>query len=402
MSASTTAAPPVRRGLGWRYLVAVFAVTQTVGYGSMIQSFAVLLTPMAETLGASRTEITTAAGISTLVGALVAVPVGALLDRYGGRAMMTCGSCIGVAAVLMWSAAADLGQLYLAFVLVGAALAMSTYEAAFAVLVVAADAEHRDRAIIAVTMITGLATSFYYALTAWLEGHLGWRSTLLVLAASLAVLAVPAHLFAVPDRAAHVSGVVTHGGVGVGAALRDPSFWLLSLAFVAQNGATSAFLVMMVTWFRDAGHSPSTAAAMPIALGVLQVISRAVLSPLSRRFGMTRVTTVGFAVQGVGLLALPLVGTSVPLTLLCVAAFGFGHGIGVVARPSIIADAFGVLAFASILAVMTVPVALSRAGAPIAAAALGDWRFLTLTGAATLVAALALVPLCLRRRAATP
>lgn len=377
-----------------RRLIAVFAATNTVAYGALIQAFTVLLIPMSESLGAARTEITVAATISTLVGAFAAVPVGSLLDRYGGRALMTTGSAIGVGAVLLWSQAQNLGQLYLAFTMVGLALAMSTYEAAFAVLVVAVDTRHRDGAIVAVTMICGLATSFYYFLAGWLDTMIGWRSTLLVLAAILAVVAVPMHLWAVPDRATHLRRVTQRSGEPVGSALRSTRFWLLVTAFVAQSGATAAFLLMMVTYFRDIGHAPTTAAAMPIAVGVLQIVSRMALAPLARRFGMTQVTTASFALQGLGLVAMPLAGASVPWTLLCVAGFGLGYGISVVARPSIVADAFGVARFAGILAVMTVPIALSRAGAPLAAAWLADWRFLVLIGIGTLLAAAALVPLC--------
>ncbi|MFC8528123.1 MFS transporter [Nocardia sp. NPDC057227] len=392
MSAELTSAPAAPPDLRWKRLVGVFALTNTVTYGALIQAFTVLLVPMSEALRVSRTEVAVAATISTLIGAFAAVPIGTMLDRYGGRLLMTAGSAIGVAAVLLWSKATGLPQLYLAFVLVGLALAMSTYEAAFAVLVVVTDTRHRDGAIIAVTMICGLATSFYYFLAGWLEGQIGWRHTLVALALILAVVAVPAHLWAVPGRTAHSLRVTGRHGVPVGAALRSPGFWFMVVAFVAQSGVTSAFLLMMVTWFRDVGFSPTVAAALPIGVGVLQIASRMGLAPLARRFGMARVTAVSFAVQGAGLLALPLAGTSLPLTLACVGAFGLGYGISVVARPSIVAETFGVARFGSILALMTVPIALSRAGTPLAAAWIGDWRFLVLLGAACLLAALALLP----------
>ncbi|MGV9823252.1 MFS transporter [Nocardia xishanensis] len=379
-------------GLRFR-LIAVFAVTQTVGYGAMIQAFTVLLVPMSEALAVSRTQIAAAATISTLVGALAAVPVGNVLDRYGGRAMMTAGSALGVGAIVLWSQAQGLAQLYLAFSLIGLALATSTYEAAFAVLVVATEPRHRDSAIVAVTTIVGLATSLYYFVAGWLETEWGWRATLVLLAVGSAVIVVPAHLWAVPGRVAHVSRVSQRTGVPFGDALRDRRFWLLVVSFVAQSGATSAFLLMMVTYFRDIGYSPVTAAALPITVGVAQIGSRLALAPLARRFGMTRVTGASFAVQGLGLLALPLAGMSLPSTLACVVAFGLGYGTSVIARPSIVADSFGVPRFAAIFAVMTVPIALSRAGAPLAATWLGDWRFLVATGVAGLVAAAALIPL---------
>lgn len=375
-----------------RRLVWVFVLTNTVGYGALIQSFTVLLLPMSRDLDASRTAVAGATTLATLVGALAAIPIGTLLDRYGGRALMSTGSAIGVVGVLVWARAEDLPTLYTAFLLIGLALAMSTYEAAFAVLVVATDAAGRDRAFVIVTMLTGLGTSLYYPLTGWLESQIGWRMTLLVLAASLALTALPAHLWALPGRAAHTRRIVARAGLRVGHAMRSVRLWLLLLAFVAQAGATSAFLVAMVTYFRDIGFSPGTASSLPLAVGLLQITSRLALAPLAARFGMARVTAASFAIQGAGLLALPLAGTSVPLTLVCIACFGLGYGVSVVARPSIVAEAFGVAHFASILAVTTAPMALSRAGAPLGAVWLGDWRFLVAAGAMALLSAAALLP----------
>lgn len=85
MSAETTSAPPTPPDLRWKRLVGVFALTNTVAYGALIQAFTVLLVPMSEALDASRTEVAVAATISTLIGAFAAVPVGGMLDRYGGR-----------------------------------------------------------------------------------------------------------------------------------------------------------------------------------------------------------------------------------------------------------------------------------------------------------------------------
>jgi hypothetical protein len=114
---------------------------------------------------------------------------------------------------------------------------------------------------------------------------------------------------------------------------------------------------------------------------------------------MAKVTAASFAIQRAGLLALPLAGTAVPLTLAFVACFGLGYGVSVVARPSIIADVFGTAHFASILAAMTAPVALSRAGAPRGAVWLG-LGFFVAAGTITLLSAAALV-LVAQRSAST-
>ncbi|MCQ6244527.1 MFS transporter [Streptomyces malaysiensis] len=376
-----------------RRLVVIFAITQTLGYGCLTQGFSVLLIPISHDLHSSRTAVTVASTISTLIGAFAAYPVGRVLDRYGGRALMTAGSASGVLGVFLWSWSTGLPELYAAFVLIGLALAMSTYDAAFAVVVVATAKDHRDGAIVTITMITGFLTSFFYPLIGWLQGGLGWRTTLQVLAVAMMLIVIPAHLWAVPGRATHHSRITKRTGFRLGDAIRTARFWLLLVSFVAQAGTTSGFLVMMVTYFQNVGFSAHTASTLPLAVGVLQLTSRLALAPLSARFGMLPVTTFSFAAQALGLLLLPLADAAILPTVLCIMAFGLGYGISVVARPSVVAGTFGVTRFASIMAITAVPMAFARAGTPLVAAWLENWRFLILLGSVTAVAAVALVPL---------
>jgi hypothetical protein len=128
----------------------------------------------------------------------------------------------------------------------------------------------------------------------------------------------------------------------------------------------------------------------------MQILSRLVLTVFARFIPVLPAASAAFAIQAFGLLMLPLVGLSIPLCVLCVAAVGVGQGIGVIARPSILADTFGVAHFASVLAVMTVPIAIARAGMPVFGAWLADWRFLVISGVLALIAAVALLPLMAR------
>lgn len=376
-----------------RHLVMVFALTNTISFIAMIQILPVILIPIATDLDVSRTAVAGASTVSTLVGGLAALPVGRILDRRGGRTLMATGSVIGAGSVLMWSQATNLMSLYAAFALIGLALAMSTYESTFAVIVVATEAHQRNQAILTVTMIAGLSTYLVYPLLGWMNSEFGWRTTLIILSAILVTTAVPGHLWAVPSRAAHRNRVRTRSGTPFGAALRQRRFWLLLIAFVAQAGSASAFLLLVIAYLLDQGHSVAVATSVPIAVGVLQILSRLILTVAGTRLAITPVTSCAFAIQGFGLLLLPLAGLSIPVTLLCVAAVGLGQGVGVIARPSILADNFGVTHFASVLAAITIPTALARAGSPLLGAWLADWRFLVVSGSLALIAAVALLPL---------
>ncbi|KAA0109696.1 MFS transporter [Mycolicibacterium sp. P9-22] len=383
-----------------RLLVTVFSISSSAGYIAMIQIIPVILIPMAADLGTTRTAIAGASTVSTLVGALTAFPIGRVLDRYGGRAVMTCGAAIGAVAVVAWSQAHSLPMVYLSFVLIGFSLTMCTYEAAFAVLVFATGPGHRDQAILAVAMIAGLATYLVYPALGWMNAEFGWRTSLLILAGLFAVTAIPGHLWIIPSRAAHRGQIAQRGGMPLRDVLRQGRFWLLLIAFVGQSGSVSAFLLLVIAYLQDVGHSVAVATAMPVAIGVMQILSRLVLTMSAGRIPIVPATSAAFAIQAAGLLLLPLAGLSIPLCVLCVAAVGVGQGIGVIARPSILADSFGIAHFASVLAVITVPMAVARAGMPLFAAWLGDWRFLAICGALALLAAVALLPLA--RRSAAP
>jgi predicted MFS family arabinose efflux permease len=376
-----------------RLLIAVFAISSSVGYIAMIQIIPVILVPMAADLGTSRTAVAAASTVSTLTGALAAFPAGRVLDRYGGRAVMTSGAAIGAIAVVLWAQANSLPMVYVSFVLIGFSITMCTYEAAFAVLVFATEPGHRDRAIITVAMFAGLATYLVYPVLGWMNGEFGWRTTLLVLAVVFGVTAVPGHLWIIPSGAVHRRQVAHRNGVPIGAALRQGRFWLLLIAFVGQAGSVSAFLLLAVAYLMDVGHSMTAATAMLVAIGVMQILSRLVLTTFARRIRLVPATSVAFAIQALGLLLLPLAGLSNPLCVLCIAAVGVGQGIGVIARPAILADSFGVAHFASVLAAITVPMAIARAGMPLLGAWLGDWRFLMICGALALAGALALLPM---------
>ena len=155
---------------GWR-IVAALAVTQTIGYGVLYYAFAVLLRPMAETLGASPAAVTGALTASVLAGAAVAVPVGRWLDRHGGRALMTTGSIAATALVLAWSQVRTVGQLYAVMIGIGLTMAMVLYDPALAVVVSWFDERRRANAVLGVILVAGFASTIFFPLTAVLVEH---------------------------------------------------------------------------------------------------------------------------------------------------------------------------------------------------------------------------------------
>jgi MFS family permease len=380
---------------GWR-IVAAFAVTQTVGYGCLYYAFAVLLRPMAANLGTSPAAVTGALTVAVLAWAAAAIPVGRWLDRRGGRALMTAGSLAGAALLVAWSRVEALWQLYAVFAGLGVAMSMALYDAATAVLVTWFDAGRRPKAILAMIVVAGFASTIFMPLTGLLEQRYGWRTTLLVLAALYAAVAVPLHATVVRAPATRHGNAPRPGGpdraAAVRAARRDARFWWLAAAFVAHSAAMSAMTVHLVGFLAGRGHPPTFAATVAGLLGVLSVTGRLLLTGAGRRWPLTTLVAGVFAIQALAAAALPLIASGRLGAVAGVVAFGIGFGVASLAAPALLAERYDTAAYATIAGTLNTPVTLAKAAAPLAAAALstvaGETATLLAVAAACALAAL--------------
>src|SRR5918994_1519229 len=117
----------------WRN-VSTLSITHLISYGTLFYAFALLIEPMERDLRWSKTALTAAFSLALISSAFFAVPVGRLIDRGYGRAVMTGGSILAAVFLGLWAWTDH----YLAFLLIwlgiGAAMSAVFYEPGFAVL----------------------------------------------------------------------------------------------------------------------------------------------------------------------------------------------------------------------------------------------------------------------------
>ncbi|MFG3708373.1 hypothetical protein ACGF7U_27060 [Micromonospora sp. NPDC047670] len=142
------------------------------------------------------------------------------------------------------------------------------------------------------------------------------------------------------------------------------------IAFVAHAAATSTMVVHLVGYLTSRGHPATFAATVTGLLGVLSVTGRIVFTAARRLAPMTTIVAAIFAVQAVAAACLPTLAGNRGGAVIAVVAFGLGFGVSSLAAPALLADRYGTMAYASIAGVLAVPVTISRAPAPLAAAAL--------------------------------
>ncbi|WP_350274172.1 MFS transporter [Kribbella sp. HUAS MG21] len=384
-----------------RFLVAALAITTTVGYGVLTYAFSALLGPMSAELSISTSTAVGASTVAVLVSALMSIPVGRRLDAGGGRGLMSGGSVLAAFAVLGWSQVQNVVQLYAVFVLLGIASAMVLYPPAFAVVVAVAAPAARNTSILTITMVGGLASSIFIPLTGYLAHTLGWRTALVVLAGTVAVITVPLHLFAVPRRPRGPGG--SRPAKSPARVLRDAGFWLLAGEFVVHSGGLAVISVHLVLYLVSLGHPPARAASLAGLLGLLSVTGRLVASVSARWLPMATITALIVFCQGVAVALLPAVGRHVGGAIGCLVLFGLGFGVSSVALPAILLDRYGATGFGTIAGMIGTPATIAKAVGPLGGAGLAEafgYRPLMFTVAAGCVAAaLALV---LSRRVRAP
>jgi MFS family permease len=393
------------RRRGW-LLVATLAASETTAYGVLAYAFGVFLVPMQQELGWSRTALTGAYSLAIIVSGVAAIPVGRWLDRHGARALMTTGAGAASLLVFAWAQVSDLAAFYAIWVGIGLAMAAVLYEPAFAVIASwYRDAAQRNRALLGLTVIAGFASVIYVPLAGWLVQTHGWRHALVVLAALLAVLTVlpnatlPGRRPDQLDRPADGRGTVPTAadepaGVPLRRALGDQALWWLAAALVAATLATTTVTVHLVAYLHEQQYSAAFAAAWTGLLGAGSVGGRILVTVLGRRWPLATVTAVVFAGQALAVAL--LLGLPGPAGVVgFVALFGLGVGLISLTRAALVADLYGVAAYASINGVLALPLTLARAAAPVAAAALhtatGSYRLVMIAVAlCSLVASLAM------------
>lgn len=363
---------------GW-VLVATLGVTQTITWGLFYYSFSVFLPAMQADLGGSRGEMAGALSVATLMWALCAAPVGRWLDLHGARLLMTAGVAIAAVLLLAWSRVETILQLYLVWALIGMVMAGVLYEPATAVITVWFERQ-RTRALTAMTLISGFASTIFMPIEGRLIELYGWRPSLVLMAIFLAITTIGPHALLLrrrpEDLGLRVDGApsgdaqraprTSAARMSVGQALRDSAFRWLTLAFSINMVVNIAVSVHLIAYLQDRGYDLGLAATATGLIGAMQVLGRVVLGLLGDRVPLRVAAAVVLAIQPISLVVLLTLPVGVGVWAF-VALFGAARGVAGLIRPSFVASQYGRERFASISGAMSTFVTGSTAIAPIGA-----------------------------------
>jgi MFS family permease len=385
---------------GW-WIVAAAFLNLFFSTGIIYYGFPVFYPSFVASLGFTRAQVTQGFLLGFLVvGIPFGLLAGVLIDRIGARWVILSGvGFIGIPLVLM----GFMTHLWQYEVLCLLEVMGYTFAGPIAnqVLIAQWFRERRGQAIGYAYLGLGLGGVVAPALANSLIREIGWRHALEAMgAAILAVLlpvglwvtrSSPAEMGLLPDGSGATRGEVLNtgssaliGSIGVRAAIRTASFWLILLGSTLVIGAINAVIQHFILFLKDQGYSTTTASHFLSALLASSLGGRVLVGYLADRFHRKNTMALFYLLLGAAIPLLFLARQPVAAWAFAI-TFGFSMGADYMLIPLVTADCFGIGSLGKLLALIIMGYSLGQWIAPWAAGKLFDvyhsydpaWKIMT-------------------------
>jgi MFS family permease len=354
---SPTPTPP-RRFYGWT-IIAVVSLVSFAGGVETNPILGVFQEPITNEFGWSRATFTLPMALGTFAGGLAAVFMGPLMDRHGGRWVMTVAVIIMGAIFVLMGMMDSLWQ-YFVLQFLGRTVVASTFFMIVGVIIPKWFIAKRGRAIGIASLGQRFGHAAYPVLIGWVLVISGWRAASITLGISVWVIALlPTALFLkrkpedigqlpdgrMPDlRTSADSGTAARRAEEVSfsrkQALRTPAFYFLLGALATQSFVATGINFHWFSYLTGNGVSTSaTVASLAIAplMGMpATIVTGFVVEKIAPQYVLATAYLLTAVSVGVFLFA-----NSAPIAILFGVLYGTAAGIQITNNQVIWADFFG-------------------------------------------------------------
>ena len=335
---------------GWWVVFACFLIAFYIG-GTAVFGFTAFFEPIAQETGWSHTQISIAASFRGLEMGILAPIMGFLVDHFGPRRLVFCGTIITGFGLLLLSQANSLTMFYGAFILI----ALGT-SACFSIVLTAAVANwfkrNMGRALGIMSCGFG-AGGILIPVVVRLIDLYQWRTTLIILGLGMWLLGIPLS-FVIRHRSEQydslLDGETSAEEVNFKEALKNRNFWHLTIAEIMRLMILMAVITHVMPYLSSLNISRSRAALVATLIPVLSIIGRLGFGWLGDIFDKRYVMAGAYSLAGVGVLAFSHAQTTwliFPFLILFPLSWG-----AVVLRGVVIREYFGMASFGKLLGIM--------------------------------------------------
>lgn len=372
--------------------------------GLHLHSMGLFIQPLEAGFGWSRSQISAALSISSVVGLAMALFVGLAVDRWGSRSIALAGLTLYIAAFAALGAVGPSIQSYWAiYTLLSVAVALiapTVWTAAVARRFQAA----RGMAFALTLAGPSLCSFLIPLLTHWLISGHGWRMAYVGLAGMFGIVAIPLTLALFRDghaggeaqaaRAESLASGRSRGGLGELrgiAALRSARYWRIAFAGLCTTSIIVGMTVHFIPFTTHAGLDRSLAALAAGFIGIASLAGRLLEGALIDRCSATLVSGISFLLPALAAVLALLFDGSLPMALLIAVALGMGLGAEYSLLAYLISRCFGTAHFGVLFGIVAAGVHLGAGLGPLLSGAAFD-----MAGgyAPFILGALLLSPLC--------
>ena len=328
MLAAALARALAARGVHYGWVMVALTFGFVICSSAVMSIPGVLRLPISREFGWSVGELSGPLGLRMALFGMVAPFAGALMLRYGPRAVLSGSAVLLIAGVILAMGMTTRWQLWLSLgVILGVAPGLTA-------LVLSATIATRwftaQRGLVLGVLSAGSATGqlIFLPPAAWLTEHYGWRMALAPSAVMIALIGFAFFLFS-RDHPADV-GLPPYGETVVlapevvpagnaialsFAALRVASssmvFWVMTFTFMVCGLSSFGLMPHFVTFCGDYGISPITSTGLLALIGVCDLIGTIGSGWLSDRFDNRWLLGVYYGFRGLSLIWLPYSGFSI-------------------------------------------------------------------------------------------
>jgi MFS family permease len=370
-------------------VVSALGITQTLAWASTYYLTAAFTDPVSTDLHLSRTWFYGSVSAALLLSGLLGPVAGRMIDRYGGRDVLTATNLIFATGLVLLSFVVGPFGLVGAWLVLGIGMGFGLYEAAFATVAGLYGRDARN-AITGITLFAGFASTVGWPLSAAFIDAFGWRGALLAWAALHLVLGLPLNRLLVPKSPPPAPVAVPNGIAPAGVPW---TMIILAGVFGATWFVSTALAAHLPRLLEAMGSTPTAAIAAGSLVGPAQVAARIAEFGLLRRASPMVSARLAAGLHPLGAILLAVIGApaAIPFVLL----HGAGNGMLTIARGTLPLALFGAAGYGLRTGLLVVPARLLQGGAPLLFGLVldrgGPYEALLLTGTLTGVSVLALL-----------